>query len=57
MTRMPPVPPAQRSPKGTGSSPKTAQSDARAGHAHFEEQHRQDSIKQNTHNQSRQQDR
>lgn len=57
MTRMPPVPPAQRSPKGTGSSPKTVQSNARAGHAHFEEQRRQDSIKQNTHNQSRQQDR
>jgi hypothetical protein len=59
--RPPPVPPANRSNKGPGGTPKAAQKDAKAGKRpvpdNLEEQGRQGNIKQNTTNQGYQQDR
>ncbi len=54
MSKMPPVPPASRSPKGPGGAPKvkrdtTKEAEDREGD--------QDNIKQNTTNQGYQQDR
>ena len=62
MSKMPPVPPANRSPKGPGSDPKVNTEDqkpADTGSAskNLAEQDRQGNIKQNTTNQGYQQDR
>lgn len=58
----PPVPPEQRSPKGSGG-PSSAPTDEemkdefRARNRHLEEQGRQGNVKQNTTNKGYQQDR
>ena len=61
MSKMPPVPPANRSPKGPGLDPNVKQQDqkpADSGSAkNLAEQDRQGNIKQNTTNQGYQQDR
>ena len=58
MSKLPPVPPDQRSPKGPGSAPETKQDDDTAAHGrNLREQGRQGNIYQNTHNQGYQQDR
>lgn len=58
MTKMPPVPPANRSPKGNGSTPDTSPHDAKPGaRENLAEQGRQGNTKQNTTNQCHQQDR
>ena len=61
MKRQPPVPPANRSPKGPGSAPADKPSDiARKPDKrkrHLEEQGRQGNTHQNTHHQGYQQDR
>jgi hypothetical protein len=61
MTNMPPVPPANRSPKGTGSDPVQDKgkpiSETQARDRNLAEQGRQGNIKQNTTNQGHQQDR
>jgi len=56
MSKMPPVPPEQRSPKGPGSDPKTSSEDNIPARENFDSQGRQGNIKQNT-NQGYQQDR
>jgi hypothetical protein len=56
--RMPPVPPASRSPKGPGSDPKIAKDEAKhSSHENVKEQGEQGNIRQNTTNQGYQQDR
>ena len=57
--RMPPVPPAGRSPKGPGNQAKPPTSSARESEApeNLKEQDRQGNVKQNTTNQGYQQDR
>ena len=59
--RLPPVPPASRSPKGPGdqAEPPTSTDSKGAGEApeNLKEQDRQGNIKQNTTNQGYQQDR
>jgi hypothetical protein len=58
MSNMPPVPPANRSPKGTGSDPHVKADEAPfASRENLGEQGRQGNIKQNTTNQGHQQDR
>jgi hypothetical protein len=58
MSKLPPVPPEQRSPKGPGSDPETTKDDnTSAGNRNLREQGRQGNIYQNTHNQGYQQDR
>jgi hypothetical protein len=58
MSKLPPVPPEQRSPKGPGSDPKPSkEEDTSAGNRNLREQGRQGNIYQNTHNQGYQQDR
>jgi len=58
MTKMPPVPPDNRSPKGTGSEPKVGDDPiSKDGAQNLGEQGRQGNIKQNTTNQGYQQDR
>jgi hypothetical protein len=58
MTNMPPVPPANRSPKGPGSDPAQRPDKAPPGPPeNLAEQDRQGDIKQNTTNQGYQQDR
>jgi hypothetical protein len=60
MSKLPPVPPEQRSPKGPGSDPETAKQDgdeASSRDRNLREQGRQGNIYQNTHNQGYQQDR
>jgi hypothetical protein len=62
MSNVPPVPPANRSPKGPGSDPKVTPHDqkpADTGSAskNLAEQDRQGNIRQNTTNQGYQQDR
>ena len=59
MTKMPPVPPQNRSPKGVGSEENmTRTQDAKPGpRENLAEQGRQGNIKQNTTNQGYQQDR
>jgi hypothetical protein len=55
---MPPIPPANRSPKGTGDRIDAArQGESRTGDRNLAEQDRQGNIKQNTTNQGYQQDR
>ena len=59
----PPVPPANRSPKGTGESDRPSTDDARQGHTaevagrNVDQQGRQGNSKINTTNQGYQQDR
>jgi len=58
MSKMPPVPPDNRSPKGTGSDPKTATGNMSGSDKdNLRERDRQGNIYQNTHNQGYQQDR
>jgi hypothetical protein len=59
MSKVPPVPPASRSPKGPGSDPGIGRADAKPDdrHRNLAEQGRQGNIKQNTTNQGYQQDR
>ncbi len=57
-SKMPPVPPANRSPKGTGADPAVKADDTRKGvPENLAEQDRQGNTKQNTTNQGYQQDR
>jgi hypothetical protein len=58
MSKLPPVPPEQRSPKGLGSDPEVSKDDeAQSKDRNVREQGRQGNIHQNTHNQGYQQDR
>jgi hypothetical protein len=57
MSKMPPVPPEQRSDKGPGSDPKIDADEKKPGRENFDTQGRQGNIKQNTTNQGYQQDR
>jgi hypothetical protein len=58
MAQMPPVPPANRSPKGPGSDPNvSAKDDTQRVPNNLGEQDRQGNIKQNTTHQGCQQDR
>ena len=58
MSKMPPVPPANRSPKGPGGSPKVSTDTSKhARPENLAEQDHQGNIKQNTTNQGYQQDR
>jgi len=57
MTKMPPVPPEQRSPRGTGSDPKLKQDNTVRDRENLDQQGRQANIKENTTNQGYQQDR
>jgi hypothetical protein len=59
MSRLPPVPPASRSPKGPGLEPKVDTDDVKTDNRkrNLAEQGRQGNIKQNTTNQGYQQDR
>ncbi|CCD95940.1 conserved hypothetical protein [Bradyrhizobium sp. ORS 375] len=57
MSKLPPVPPEQRSDKGPGSDPKISVEDNVAGRENFDTQGRQGNLKQNTTNQGYQQDR
>jgi hypothetical protein len=58
MTKMPPVPPDNRSPKGTGSEPKVSDDPKPNDRPqNLGEQGRHGNIKQNTTNQGYQQDR
>lgn len=56
--KMPPVPPANRSPKGVGGAPETPSEDRKAkSGGDGEQEARRASIKQNTTHQGYQQDR
>ena len=57
MARKPPVPPANRSSKGTGSAPEPHDDKGKGPPENLSEQDRQGNIKQNTTNQGYQQDR
>jgi hypothetical protein len=57
MSKMPPVPPEQRSNKGPGSDPNLEKDENIPGRENFDTQGRQGNIKQNTTNQGYQQDR
>jgi hypothetical protein len=58
MSKLPPVPPDQRSPKGPGSDPDVSkEEETRSNDRNLREQGRQGNIYQNTHNQGHQQDR
>ena len=58
MSKSPPVPPANRSPKGTGDEKTGApQQAARSRPENFDQQGQTGNIKQNTTNQGYQQDR
>jgi hypothetical protein len=59
MSKKPPVPPANRTPKGTGSDPKTKKPDIKPEKApqNLREQGDAGNIEQNTRNQGYQQDR
>jgi hypothetical protein len=58
MSKLPPVPRDQRSPKGPGSNPEIDKDDARSPQdRNLRERGRQGNIYQNTHNQGYQQDR
>jgi hypothetical protein len=58
MTKTPPVPPQNRSPKGVGSENHLHLDDPKPGpRENLDEQGRQGNIKQNTTNQGYQQDR
>lgn len=55
MSKMPPVPPEQRSNKGPGSDPHVQREEQIPGRENFDQHH--GNIKQNTTNQGYQQDR
>jgi hypothetical protein len=57
MTKTPPVPPANRSPKGTGSDPEVTSERKPTKPENLTEQGQQGNITQNTTNQGYQQDR
>jgi len=58
MTKMPPIPPANRNPKNRGSEPEPHVDERKpAKPENFAEQGQQGNIKQNTTNQGYQQDR
>jgi hypothetical protein len=57
MSKMPPVPPDQRSNKGPGSDPKVEREEDIPARENFDQQGRQGNIKQNTTNKGYQQDR
>ena len=57
MSKMPPVPPEQRSNKGPGSDPKVEIEENAPKRENFDTQGRHGNIKQNTTNQGYQQDR
>jgi len=57
MTKMPPVPAEQRSPKGPGSDPKFDRQEDIPERENFDQQGRQGNIRENTRNQGYQQDR
>jgi hypothetical protein len=57
MSKMPPVPPDQRSNKGPGSDPKVEREEDIPARENFDQQGRQGNIKQNTMNKGYQQDR
>jgi hypothetical protein len=57
MSKMPPVPEEQRSPKGPGSDPNVRKEDKIPDRENFDQQGRHGNINQNTHNQGYQQDR
>lgn len=58
MSKLSPVPPEQRSPKGPRLDPNFGKDDPdHAGNGNLKEQGRQGNIYQNTHNQGYQQDR
>jgi len=57
MAKLPPVPPEQRSDKGSGSDPTIEVEETIPGRENFDKQGRQGNIKQNTTNQGYQQDR
>jgi hypothetical protein len=57
MSKMPPVPPEQRSNKGPGSDPMVVVEEKIPGRENFDTQGRHGNIKQNTTNQGYQQDR
>jgi hypothetical protein len=58
MSKLPPVPPEQRSPKGPGSNPNVIKDEQPSpSDRNLREQGRQGNIYQNTHNQGYQQDR
>jgi hypothetical protein len=58
MTKMPPVPPANRSNKGPGADPAFAMKDGvTTDKSNIDQKDRQGNIKQNTTNQGYQQDR
>jgi hypothetical protein len=57
MSKMPPIPPEQRSDKGPGSDPRIETDERVPGRENFDTQGRQGNIKQNTTTQGYQQDR
>jgi hypothetical protein len=57
MSKMPPVPPENRSPKGPGAEPKLSEERKPPRRENFDQQGRHGNIHQNTHNQGYQQDR
>jgi hypothetical protein len=58
MSKLPPIPAEQRSPKGPGSDPNFTKDDQTAANErNLKEQGRQGNIYQNTHHQGYQQDR
>jgi hypothetical protein len=58
LSKLPPVPPEQRSPQRPGSDPNVVKDEKQSsGDRNLREQGRQGNIYQNTHNQGYQQDR
>lgn len=57
MTKMPPVPPENRNPRGPGADPEVEDNDKAPARKNLEQQGRQGNINQNTRNQGHQQDR
>jgi hypothetical protein len=57
MSKLPPIPAEQRSPKGPGSDPEFHEKEEVPGRENFREQGRHGNIHQNTHHQGYQQDR
>jgi hypothetical protein len=56
-SKVPPVPPQNRSPKGTGDPKKIVRDETPHGQQRVQKQDQQGNIKQNTTNQGYQQDR
>jgi hypothetical protein len=57
MSKMPPVPPENRSPKGPEAQPERDPGQREPARENLQQQGRQGNIRQNTHNQGYQQDR